>query len=95
MLLLSRFKISGHSMKPTFSEEESVLVSSLPFLLVNPKKGDVVVFEKYNRLYIKRIKKIKDEKYFLTGDNKKDSQDSRRFGSVTRNQIKGKVLFKI
>ncbi len=95
MLLLSRFKIAGHSMAPKFSDNDSVLVSSIPFMFGKPKKGDVVVFEKYNRLYIKRIKKIKDEKYFLIGDNKKDSQDSRRFGLVKREQIKGKVIIKI
>lgn len=82
-------------MKPTFSEDDSVLVSSVPLMFGKPKKGDVVVFEKYNRLYIKRIKKIKGEKYFLVGDNKKDSQDSRRFGFVSRKQIKGKVIFKL
>lgn len=82
-------------MAPEFSEDDSVLVSSIPLLFGKPKKGDVVVFEKFNRTYIKRIGKIKDEKYFLMGDNKKDSQDSRRFGSVNREQIKGKVLFKL
>lgn len=82
-------------MAPTFSEDDSVLVSSIPLLFGKPKKGDIVVFEKYRRHYIKRIKKIKDEKYFLVGDNKKDSQDSRRFGSISSRQIKGKVLFKI
>ena len=95
MLLLSRFKISGHSMSPTFSEGDNVLASSLPLLFLKPKNGDVVVFKKYNRLYIKRIGEVKNNKYFLVGDNKKDSQDSRRFGLVLRNQIKGKVLFKI
>jgi len=95
MLLLSRFKIAGHSMSPTFSEDDSVLVSSLPLLFFKPKIGDVVVFEKYNRFYIKRIDKIENEKYFLVGDNKNDSFDSRRFGSVKRSQIKGKVILKI
>ena len=95
MFLLSRFKIKGHSMSPKFSEEDSVLVSSIPFMFIKPKKGDVVVFEKFNRIYLKRIGKIKDDKYFLVGDNKKDSLDSRRFGTVDRNQIKGKVIFKI
>lgn len=95
MLLFSRFKIAGHSMAPKFSENDNVLVSYFPFLFGKPKKGDVVVFEKYHRLYIKRIGKIKEEKYFLIGDNKKDSEDSRRFGLVKREQIKGKVLFKI
>ncbi len=95
MLFLSRFKISGHSMTPTYSEGDSVLASSIPLLFSKPKKGDVVVFEKYNRLYIKRIGKIDKEKYFLVGDNKKDSHDSRRFGLVSDNQIKGKVIRKI
>lgn len=95
MLLLSRFKIKGHSMQPKFSDNDSVLVSFLPFMFGKPRKGDVVVFEKFNRIYLKRIGKIKDNKYFLVGDNKKDSQDSRRFGSVSREQIKGKVIMKI
>ena len=82
-------------MSPTFSEEDSVLVSSIPFLFVKPKIGDVVVFEKYNRMYIKRIDKIEKDKYFLAGDTKKDSFDSRRFGSVLRKQIKGKIIYKI
>lgn len=82
-------------MSPKFSEDDSVLVSSVPFIFAKPKKGDVVVFEKHKRLYIKRIKKIKDEEYFLMGDNKKDSLDSRRFGSVSFNQIRGKVILKL
>ncbi len=95
MLLLSRFKIVGHSMSPNFSQDDSVLVSSIAFLFAHPRKGDVVVFEKYNRLYVKRIGEKTNEKYFLIGDNKKDSFDSKRFGSVSKKQIKGKVLFKI
>ncbi len=82
-------------MTPTYAEGENVIVSSLPFLFTKPKKKDVVVFEKYNRFYVKRIKKIAGEKYFLVGDNKKDSLDSRRFGSVARGQIRGKVIYKI
>lgn len=82
-------------MTPTYSEGDNVLVSSLPLMFAKPKKGDVVVFEKYNRLYVKRIGKINDKKYFLVGDNKKDSHDSRRFGLVSDNQIKGKVIRKI
>ena len=95
MLLLSRFKIVGHSMSPTYKENDKVIVSPIPQFFTKPKKGDVVIFEKFNRFYIKRIKKIKDGKYFLVGDNKKDSEDSRRFGSVSRQQIKGKVIIKL
>lgn len=82
-------------MSPTYSPGDNVLVSFLPLIFSKPRKGDVVVFEKYNRLYIKRISKIEKEKYFLVGDNKKDSMDSRRFGLVSDNQIRGKVIRKI
>ena len=94
-MLLSRFKIAGHSMSPSFSEDDNVLVSSLPYLVTKPKINDVVVFEKYNRLYIKRISEVKEGKYFLIGDNKNDSEDSRRFGLVKPDQIRGKVILKI
>jgi signal peptidase I len=82
-------------MQPTYRENDNVIVSSLPLLFTKPKKGDVVVFEKFSKYYVKRIKSIKNGKYFIVGDNKKDSQDSRRFGSVNPSQIKGKVIRKI
>jgi phage repressor protein C with HTH and peptisase S24 domain len=94
-MLLSRFKISGHSMSPNFPQGSNVIASSLPLLFSKPKKGDVVVFEKFNRYYIKRIESESNGKYMLVGDNKSDSFDSRRFGSVKREQIKAKIIAKI
>lgn len=82
-------------MQPTYNDNDNVLVSSLPLLLSSAKKGDVVVFEKFNHLYVKRVGNIKERKYFLVGDNKSDSVDSRRFGEVNREQIKGKVIAKL
>lgn len=82
-------------MTPTYKEGDNVLVSSFPLVFAKPKKGDVVVFEKFNRFYIKRIDKMEKGKYFLVGDNKSDSFDSRRFGSVKIEQIKAKVILKI
>lgn len=94
MLLLSRFIISGHSMEPTIKNGESILVSSIPFLFSKPKIGDIVAFlEKDSRkVFIKRIIKMNKNKYFLTGDNKKDSKDSRVFGWIGRREIVGKVV---
>lgn len=94
-MLLSRFKIVGHSMYPSFSENDNVLVSSIPFLFKKPKANDIVLFKKSDKFLLKRITRIKDSKYFLTGDNKSDSLDSRKFGFVTREQIKGKVIIKL
>jgi len=96
MLLLQKFKISGHSMEPILKNGESVLVSSVPYLFKNPKIDDIVAFkEKAGKILIKRIKTCKNGKYFVKGDNKKDSFDSRDFGFVSRKLILGKLIYKL
>lgn len=96
-MLLGIVQIEGHSMLPTLSPGQLVLVSSLPYLFSNPRIGDIVVFThpKENILYIKRLKKIIDEKYFVVGDNHVDSHDSREFGFIERKDIVGKVIKKL
>ncbi len=46
------------------------------------------------RLSIKRISKIESDGYILLGDNPADSYDSRDFGSVQREDIIGKVVWR-
>ncbi len=94
MLLLSRFRIVGHSMQPTISPNETVLVSSLPYVLAHPKRGDIIVFkdEKSKSVMIKRITQITADGYILSGDNINDSMDSRRLGVIKRKAILGKVI---
>lgn len=94
MLLLSRFTISGHSMDPTILQGQTVLVSSIPFFFSKPKIGDIVAFKKPEKVFIKRIVKVDGEKYFVSGDNKNDSLDSRRFGWILKKDIIGKVILK-
>lgn len=89
MLLLSRFIISGHSMEQTFYSGDTVLVSSLPFLFLSPKVGDIVVFKNKRKIFIKRIVKTNKDKYFVEGDNKKDSL---QFGWISKEEIVGKVI---
>jgi nickel-type superoxide dismutase maturation protease len=96
MLLLARFKIIGHSMQPQIEDGQSVLVSEIPYWFKKPRINDIVAFkENYGQVLIKRISEIRNGKYFVKGDNKEDSLDSRRFGVISGDKIIGKVIFKL
>lgn len=95
MLLLQRFKILGHSMEPYLQNGDNILVSGLLYLFKKPKINDIVAFSYREGVLIKRIILIKKERYFLQGDNKNDSLDSRKIGLVSRKQILGKVIHKL
>lgn len=95
MLLFSLFVVQGHSMEPTLLQGQTVLASSITFLFSKPKIGDTIVFKATDKVFIKRISKIDGERYFLLGDNKKDSFDSRKFGWINKRDILGKVIYKI
>lgn len=95
-MLLSKFTIKGHSMEPFIGQNDTVLVSSIPYFFKDPKVKDIIVFrKKSDKYFIKRITKIKNGKYFVRGDNKKDSLDSRKLGLVQRSQIIAKFIYKI
>lgn len=81
-------------MAPTFKENDIVLVNRLSYFLSRPKIGDVVVLKR-EKYIIKRIKKIDGDRFFVQGDNVKESTDSRKFGWVSKKEIVGKVIFKI
>lgn len=94
MIPLFKFKIEGSSMHPTFKSGDTVLVSNIPYFLKNPAVEDLVVLKK-GRYIIKRIKKIDGDRFFVEGDNKKESADSRNFGWINKKEIIGKVIYKI
>lgn len=79
-------------MEPTLKSNEEVLVSSIPYLFGEPKINDIILFSKNNKKFIKRIKKKNGSKYFLLGDNKKDSLDSKILGWIERKKILGKLI---
>jgi signal peptidase I len=93
-MLLSYFVIVGHSMEPSFKNGSFVLISSIPYLFVVPKVGDTIAFQKEDKVFVKRVTKINGEKYFVKGDNEKDSMDSRRLGWIKRKEIVGKVIYR-
>lgn len=94
-MLLSKIRVIGHSMEPSIKNGSSVLVSGIPYLFSKPKTYDIVAFrEKISKkIFVKRICKIHNEKYFVKGDNIKDSLDSRKIGWINRREIVGKVIY--
>lgn len=94
-MLLRIFKVSGHSMQPTLYYHDKVFVSNIPYLFREPKSGDMIAYydSESKKTFIKRIKDIKNEQYYVIGDNSNDSRDSRQLGWVKRNAIIGKVIY--
>lgn len=76
-------------MAPTLRAGDFLLVSKTQNFLI----GDLVVV---NQNESKLVKRVVDEdlgQVWLSGDNVKESNDSRNFGWVDKNQIVGKVIF--
>lgn len=92
-MLLYILRVKGHSMEPAYNEND--LVFAFSYLLGSPKEKDVVIVKDKKKYLIKRVIKIKNNKYFLLGDNLKDSLDSRKMGWIDRQSILGYVLYKI
>lgn len=91
-MLLKILRIHGHSMSPVIKENQKVIASSLPYIFRKPRIKDIVVFKINNKVFIKRIDSIEKNKYFVTGDNKNDSIDSRSFGVIERKNILAKLI---
>ena len=82
-------------MNPTLKDGEVVLVDRE----ANIDVGDIVVAKhpiEQNGEVVKRVQRINERgHYFLIGDNPSDSTDSRHYGAVTREYIKGKVVARL
>lgn len=96
MLPIERFKIEDKSMEPTLRHGDYVLVNKLAYVFGKPAKGDMIVLKhpkEKNKLLIKRISAVRNsDEYFVVGDNKNYSKDSRHFGSIDKDLIIGKVF---
>lgn len=61
------------------------------------KVGEVVVVEREDRpgvFLVKRLVRIEGEKYWVEGDNKSSSTDSRQWGAIAPEEIVGRVLLR-
>ena len=80
-------------MEPLIIDKANVLISRIPYWFKDPKINDIVAFRNSGKIFLKRIIKIQNGKYFVAGDNKNDSYDSRNFGDISKKQILGKVIY--
>lgn len=135
------FIVSGHSMDPTFSDGEYLIVDELTYRFQEPHRGDIIVFRPptdKSKFYIKRIIGLPGEKievnngtvtifpkdnsdgivldepyiakksadtdktwelgpddYFVMGDNRTESSDSRAWGTLDENAIVGRAFIRL
>ena len=89
MLLL--YQIKGESMAPTLKNDQKVLAIKFFF---NLHKNDVIILKHptTKQLLIKRITKMKNNSYYVEGDNKHSSTDSRDFDWIKKDSIVAKVV---
>lgn len=87
------FTIHGNSMLPKFRPGTKVVVWRYGKI----QKGDVVVLQdpRTGRMILKRVKEIRQDEYYVLGDNSYESTDSRNYGWVGKKHIVGKVIYQL
>lgn len=89
------FRVEGDSMFPILKNGDLVLINPD----FEPKSGDIVLADHPYQKSVKIIKRIKEitaeNRYFLIGDNVKESTDSRSFGTIAKDNIIGKIEGKV
>lgn len=103
---LGTVAVEGASMSPTYQRGDWLLVRRFtPTLSPRVRVGDVVLVERIDQpgpLFIKRVTDIRSDSpnrhyptFWVEGDNKALSHDSRMWGALDGEEIVGKVLFRI
>jgi hypothetical protein len=80
-------------MVPALHPGQDVLSFNWAYINKKPKVGEIIVLNFKGKDLIKRVVKVEGENIFVEGDNKDSSTDSRDFGPIKLDQIKGKIVY--
>lgn len=91
-------KISGHSMMPLINHGDWILIN-LNIDADDLRLNEIILLEDptNKELLIKRIDSINiktEKEFYVLGDNKADSYDSRKFGYIKKESIIGKAVLR-
>ena len=102
------FIVRGSSMVPTFQDGDYLIVDEVSYHFSSPQRGDVIIFRyplNPSQFFIKRIEGLPGEtiggvtltgnEYYVLGDNRPASSDSRYWGPVKSNLIVGRALLRL
>ncbi len=98
LLPIARLRVEDRSMEPTLDSGDYVIVNRLAYLFKSPSEGDLVIIRHPNdsKFMVKRIESANNtDNYFVVGDNRKFSKDSRHFGPVKKHSIVGRVIMRV
>ncbi len=87
--LLSVCVVSSDSMLPTLQTGDILIINHLSAL----NKGDIAVFKGPDgERWVKRVDSVVGDYYYLLGDNRQQSLDSRHIGAVPKRNVYGRVI---
>lgn len=108
IFVFSAVRVSGISMLPTLQDEQIIFVNKMAYWKNAPQNGDIVIVREPidNIQVVKRIVGtpgtaitiedktfiLKEDEYYIEGDNRDNSIDSRVYGPIHSERIIGKVI---
>ena len=86
--IITPVRVDGDSMKNTLKNGDILLLYKLGSInrLDEYAYGETSDYDKVT---------LEDDEYFILGDNRLISKDSRYFGPIKENEIKGKIVFRV
>lgn len=108
MWIAQPFIVHGESMVPTLQSGDYLIIDEITYRFRQPEIGDVIVFhypKDPSQFFIKRIKGLpgdtvnntilRSNEYYVLGDNRLQSSDSRYWGPIEANLIVGRAVIRL